>query len=948
MTQTLRRIPTLLCAALLLTGALCAGLLAAEEPPPKRPTAVQIVRAAKDLGSHDRAKRIAAEALLKRAGPAALSALTEAAQHPNRLVAARAKRIVERTITGITGDTPADVAALAKSYAAATLEARLRILPKLASHGEHGLRIIRAIVMVNEDPNATATVAKDYFPRVQKLIRAGKFTEAEAWLWLALSDSKRNDFRDTNGAIADMAAFLAMRGRHKQVTDEVLGWNAFQESGPRTELLISLYRTQGRYGDAAQAAESIGALYRTFEMMAHDDNCAAAAALSIARARNGSDHPVQLLWKHAVACAYAAGDEKLLDTALAGLRGSVGDDAPDERQQKARDNLMSTWLAIAGRGGDIVAPHINRKSPRLAINALLQQGQATGIRELDDAVKTSISQGRFENLSERARRFGAKLGAQLEMAHFHLERGADKDVRTCLQAAFDMANARPDSPGMLAVVARQERSAGIPDLASEHLLLALSRATSNYHLRKVMESVFHGRAQEAYAWWRFLRKTQPDAAPADALARLDHIIDGTLPAKEFAALAAAFDKTLSKLIEEEIPADPVPNGNDEIQAKLKRLQEELRRRSVPDGNARMLPADRIEDRYLTALAHTSVRYQAIDLALKCTLKTRGQAAEPSASKLRTAVDILLGAGRWAEATRICEQLEEMTEHPVVTDVFKHGMAKLHAGQEAEGRRLIEIAHLLSLGRAPLRSRAARELDWLGFFEEAARERALFLQVADWGSFYGYAYVDLRATVDFTLHRMVDAGQWTEYRKLAGHAFSIAVLANFFRNPRMLVLYRGRIQVGRAGELLTAGKKAEAVKLAHEVIDETPCWASLVIPLVKLFDNAGMKAEADRIFKKSNAAFRATSKVLPGDWGIFNDWAWMASECGRDLDTALANAQRSAHMAQNSDFWGTLAAVHIARKEYKQAYIIQLTDKERHPDNCWQMGRIRAALRKEQR
>jgi len=946
MKQARRRTLSLLCAAFLLTIALCANLHAAEKPPAQRPTALQIIRAAEALGSHERAKRVAAEALLKRAGPAALGALSEVAESPNRIAAARAVRIMDRSITGITDDTPPDVAALARSYAEAEHEERIKILEKLVAHGEHALSIIRALVMAAEEPAAMQEFAKNWRRRVSQLIRKGAFVEAEAWLWLGLTRSRLNN-EGTANAARDLAAFLAMRGRDAQATHEVRGWDDFQKSDLRAKLLLHLFRVQGRYHEAAQAARRTKNVYRTFEMMAFDDDWAGAAALSIAHARKSEGSGARHFWKHAIACAYLAGEEKMLDSALAGLRGSFHIEAPDEDQEdeeeddeddddddddddkdtvEDRDNTMSTWLAIADRGGDIATPLLNRGRAVLAVNALLQHGRAAEIRKLDEAVQKSIveddpvARGRF-NVGPRT-----EWQTQLSMAEFHIRRANDKEARAWLQQAFETANAQANSPAMLVSVAKKERAAGMPDLARKHFILALSRATSFRSRRSVLGSAVNTHPGEAYVWWRFFCQAHPDDAPAAILARMDRVASGALPAKEFATLAQTFLKALPGMVEEETREDIM---------------------IAHDRDGAPQPSEHAEGVYLAALAKTSVRFQNTALAIKCIEKVNGLTDNPRASGLRELINLLIDSGRWAEAVRVCERLEQMTEKPIAKDLLKHGLAKLGAGQKAEGKRLIEAAHLLPLANSHLRARVACELDWLGFPEEAAKARALLLQVADWKSPYSYSD-DLKDVIDFMLDRMVDAGQWTQYRKLSGHCLSIIILNDMFRNPRMLVLYRNRVQVGRAGELLAAGKTAEAVKLAHQIVDETPCWPTLIITLVHMFDSAGMKAEADKLFEKSDAAFRATSKVLPGHWGILNDWAWTASECKRGLDAALVNAKKSALLTEGIEYWGTLAAVHIARKEFRKAYIIQLTDSGRHPDNSWQMGKIRAALKKTQK
>jgi hypothetical protein len=950
MAQTLRRPLNPLCTTFLLAALLCAGLHAAEEPPPKRPTAAQIIRAAEALGSHDRAKRIAAEALLRRAGPAALSALAEAAQNPDRITAARAEAVMEPIRLGISPDTPEDVAALARSYPDATHEVRLEILTKLMTHGEHGLRVVRAMAMSDCDKEALKKASWNWHSRVEGLIHDCKFVEAEALLWMATTRTilhppprNREEYLAYGSgpewraeyATPNLAAFLAIDGRAAEAIAEVAGWQSVSKLESRAWLLAHLLETQARYQEAAQAATFARKPDMIRKMMLMGRDWPGLAQRIIKRASEKgkwSGHTA----RQVAQLAYLAGDDKLLDKALAELRRANRASILFQRRHNegltdANDGYAafvnqnrSALLAVVERDGSSIDPDDDVYAMS-NLEMFLIMGRAADIKRLDSIIlKQIVEQHKPAPDVDDVQRAQMEMGLQRKLAKFHFDRGHDEEARKRLRQAAEIATKKCHD-GFHRQIARTARSFGMHDLARELFVGVISRATYHNERHRLLAEAVNGDPTEAVAWWRFLPTQYPDEEPVAILTRVERIIAGDLPKEELVPLTQAFIKAVKQMAEADVREGWAGNGT---------------KKAVPA---------RVEATHLAALARTCARYKMTDLAVQClkrAIATTGEVSENAAATHGRQLGVVLfEAERWTDSADILNPLARKGK-VWGADLFVSGVASVRAGRKLEGERLMMAARLYTQSTAQYHALLACAMDWYGPPREAERQRILKLRVnGPSGS------NSLQDTMKLQMESAARDGEWTRFRKLAEQQFA-TIFLTFNRmtryhgaGPLRRIRARNAIRVGRTGELLDAGKKADAVQLAHRIVDELPLASREVIHLVQVFDQAGMQEEADELFEKSNAAFLAVSKVLPGRWDILNNWAWTAGQCERDLDNALVTARKAVAIAPPNKSEGTLAAVHIARKEYHPAAAILRRIGPANAKNCRLMGQVRIALKR---
>ena len=93
----------------------------------------------------------------------------------------------------------------------------------------------------------------------------------------------------------------------------------------------------------------------------------------------------------------------------------------------------------------------------------------------------------------------------------------------------------------------------------------------------------------------------------------------------------------------------------------------------------------------------------------------------------------------------------------------------------------------------------------------------------------------------------------------------------------------------------------------------------MIAFVNELDKLGKKAEADDLYRKHTAPYRALSAAYPASAQAHNQLAWAQAKCRRDLDDALTQARRAVELdPKNTACLDTLAETYFQRGEVQQA------------------------------
>ena len=120
-------------------------------------------------------------------------------------------------------------------------------------------------------------------------------------------------------------------------------------------------------------------------------------------------------------------------------------------------------------------------------------------------------------------------------------------------------------------------------------------------------------------------------------------------------------------------------------------------------------------------------------------------------------------------------------------------------------------------------------------------------------------------------------------------------------------------------LLQKAKTAEAIDELHQAEALMPVNVELAIDCDALLRKQGAAAEADALYRRMAGRLQADCRDFERSAGCRNDLAWLAANLNRDLDMALANAQRAVELApQSAGILDTLAEVEYRRGSRTEA------------------------------
>jgi len=896
MMHSYRRTATLLLAACSLIVLPCTALHAAEAPA-KQPTNLEIVRAAEALGGLDRAKRRAAEALLKRAGPAALAALKEAADNPNKLAAARALEIIDYVRLGVRPDTPDDIRALAGGFHNEPDDMLPIILRRLAESGPHGLHALRTLTMGQDGrERILAQMTENWQTTIPDLLRAGKHDEAEAMLWVAAMAGRRE-------ATLPLAPLLVIMKRAERAANELTGWQAFRQTPIRAFNLALLHNANGQAKQAASAAGILGDAQLPALFLRIGGHWKDLAALR-ARQPISATEPHKT-WGLVATCSRFAGNDEHFRNAMDSLQRAA---AGNEKVAM----LVQPMLALNGRMDGNVAMLIKEGLHEQAQTMLLDQGK------VDEAVKLDA-----QILQTIAEEEPGSLGTLMRMATFHHECGADKKAKELLIKAAALVDPTTEAIH-IAILSRLEHALGMTDEATAHCLAALTRNEDRERDGALLATALATTPGEAFMWWKFLRDKYAAEAEEKTLDRLVKLQHRRMTAKEFRPLAADALKAAARMTAVELPVDA---EGEPIAPLLEEGQE---------------PRDH-QTEWLATVGFSCTRYGVADLAEQAFRQCYKRTKEPA--YLRIVATMKLDSQQWVDAEKTFAAVLKALPADT-TSLYGQGFALAQSGKKKEGEALMKTARLLTVFSSGRFYPLARAMDQCAEFDAADEQRSL---VAQTGMLSDIANeMDLRVQIE----RAQENGRWA-YAQLLTERLAFGVLDSepTVRSIRACLLTGNRAAAARIATDLAAGKKDEARKAAQAFAAFTPGDVDSMICLVNAFDKAGLKDDADALFAATYAVRTAGAKAWPNRANAHNNMAWTASQCGRKLDEALVSAKRAVALAPTLHaYLDTLASVHYARKEYAEAVTWEeecLRLNPRSPFTIWQLAKFRTALRKSQ-
>jgi len=894
-----RAIPAVLLAGGVLTLAIVAAGGAADKPPPG-PTPDALVR---DLGSAFFATREQAAATLWKRGREAVPALEKAAADPNPEVARRAREILDKFRWGVFPDTPPAVLKLIDQFRAGTPAERKTALVALTRGGPAGCAAARAVLRQDLPADARDPLVAHLTTLLRRevplLLFDGKADEAADRVALHAAGT-------TPEGAADFAAFHLLRDTLPAAVADAEAARATARTPAAASLVLAhLYRAKRDWAKAR------------------------AAAADIPRPATGSSLVELLLEEEGDWAALRAdpppGPVNLPDALrLTFLRLADKGKAFDAEAKKVRDGADDLGL---------------REDVRDAAFALLLNHRAAAATELLREKRQNlgllaeilIARLRFKDalaLSTPAKDADAefdrqeKLDADLRRARVLVLTGRREEaVQLFTRVADGLKNLAAevrdwdDIHRARRALLRSELRAGLRDLACEHAGLYVADAPDSGNEpaggETVFDLLFGTDADPAETLYRALRADRPAGEAAGVtLRRARDLLAGTAP-------AAAVDDAIKRLAEDRADEGVAVPGAPEWVAFRRKVNRLGARAAVFRAAGRHADAEAA----FAAAADAAVDGPEVVGARAWVFGT-SDAARPWLDY----ADYLYDRGRFAAAAARFEAgWKRFPDQPLL--LFMSGRALVKDGRAKEGGRRMELAHWVGLGNEKARGKFLEELVRRGEAAAAQRETDLLLR-ACWSRDFYFGNVMNQAARAAALNKDWATAERSVQRSLlvlmktpGVHFVDSAAYLNI---PHEMLVFRAR-------GLLAAGKVDAAVAQARAVLDVTPGHAELVSGLVPDLDALGRKKEADELFGRAWAAYRAVLADYPDSPAARNALAVIGANCRRELDAALAAATEAvAFDPKSAAYRETLAEVHFRRGDRAKALALMTKLAAEHP------------------
>lgn len=406
---------------------------------------------------------------------------------------------------------------------------------------------------------------------------------------------------------------------------------------------------------------------------------------------------------------------------------------------------------------------------------------------------------------------------------------------------------------------------GLRDQACEHCARVLAITKNQGRQASVLGKVFPGQGETAAQWWRSLRPDLVEETPR-AMKRLCDLLDGRTRGKELDDLIGA-----AKVLH-------------------------------PDAAAAQWMLC-IYDVYLNAGMEDRAR-EYLDAAA-----TSHTAAAPH---LRLG-DYLAERGKWELAVARYGRAWDLNRKEPLP-LFLKGWALARAGQEQEGRRLMELAHWLPLGNESARHAFLMELAKRRQRDAARREACLLIRLSVPGSFFtGEGFRQLA----------LDAMQRNDHLEAAAY-HELAMLRclrsqTTFQETTAYLGVPHLVHRQRAAGLLAAGRIDKALKEAEICLAALPGNSDLQALLVPELEKRGRKTEADALFARCFDLHAKLCQDYPNSAWAHNSLAWLCASTRRNLDDAATHANKAVALEPaNAGFHDTLAETYFQRGDSARA------------------------------
>jgi tetratricopeptide (TPR) repeat protein len=410
-----------------------------------------------------------------------------------------------------------------------------------------------------------------------------------------------------------------------------------------------------------------------------------------------------------------------------------------------------------------------------------------------------------------------------------------------------------------------ERRLGLMDMACDHCARMLAITKNEGRQASALGKAFPGRGDTAMQWWQFLRRGT-DETPVETMKRLQALMEGKIQGKALDDLA---------------------------------------------GSAKILHPDAAAARWMLAIYEIYLN-AGMDERAKEYLDAAASSQTAPAPRLRYG-DYLAERKKWELAAVEYGKAWNLDRKDPLP-LYLKGWALVQAGQEQEGKRLMELAHWLPLGNESARYAFIAELSRRRHRDVVRREAELLVRLSVPGSFYaGEGFRQLA----------LDAFQRRDHLKAATY-HELAMLrclrpqTNFAETTAYLGVPHF-VHRHRAAGLLAAGRTDEALREAEICLAAMPGNSELQTLLVPELEKRGRRAEADSLFGRCYDLHAATCRNYPNSAWAHNALAWTCVSTRRNLNEAFEHASKAVALEpSNAGYHDTLAEALFQRGDAAKA------------------------------
>jgi len=847
------------------------------------PTPAAIRQAIQQLESGSFRERQKASDFLWSSGHSAKPALTKALQSEDREVVMRARRILEQFRWGIFPDTPAQLLKNIQRFRGGNLAVKQAVISALLQESPATVKLLLA-----NEPNETILdklrvhLKRQSKTLVKELILRRDYDEVEEYL--------RPGGLVEDSAL-DYAVFLHQRG--KAAEKAISLQNSTTEQSPENlRLLCYLLRLEGDL----QAARTVAAqlndpefefdmgialvlrdwsdLYRLANRMGNpskpvETNQAAAPANDKIAANR-----IQHLGVAAF-CLRAQGKETQYEAAIQQIH-QFAKAQPDHAWHSVEALLINEMyeeaIARFESHGELETCFRLLCARHDYERAFTLAGREEG-QTLSDWTKSMVQKVTAEPATERKHfRISLQLARQLKLL------GEDDLVASLLEQLVNAVRG-DKSTDRLTQVCAMETQLGFRESAIQHAAITLAKDAHQHKL----QSIYPKQSSLAYTWWKELEKRKPKATPIELLRQLDELL---------------------------VPNEDSPTS----QERLKEVFGEIMDQFVKSGDSRLY-------KWHYNFARTSELHGYDQLALSY-YELAGGSSRESAMRLG---DLAFEQKRWQQAARWYDSVWRQNDADHLA-LYLAGYAWDQAGQHGRGERAMTQASLLPLAQST-RYFLALGLQQRELTEAAEAQWNLVLNSNPaFATYANYAAQQLGNLLSKT-DPLRATDLWQRY---ALHAFQTNIA---FTDAESYLKLPHLIHRTRAVQLLDQGEPDKATIELKLALNAYPGSYSIPEELLRKMEDAGLKKEADEVYRQVFERNEAVCRAFPNSAYHRNNVAWMSARTNRNLPTALRMAQRAVELQpKNASYIDTLAEVHFCLADFKKA--IQLAQRclESEPDN----------------